>query len=258
MFKMFNRASTTVLVAMTLAGSSLAHANLIVNGSFELPVVDAGDMCGPYSYCRAFTPGDTIDGWTVVGNGGVAGTAMVISNAYTEPDNGDGQTLHFDAEDGIQSIDLTGEGNQGTSNGIKQTVATIPGTMYQLTFEVGHQYDQAPGYPGAASVSLWLDLMNNGASEVGVYSNDADTPEDITWESFQFDFEALDTVTTIAFLNATPVGNNFAGLDNVDLVALLPEPSSLWLAVTGMMFLVPRLVRRRFAIHSPPAKTGFV
>ncbi|HLG88601.1 MAG TPA: DUF642 domain-containing protein [Alphaproteobacteria bacterium] len=241
-----NRILALVFATATLNCMS-ARANLLLNGSFEDSVVDAGDVCGPYAYCRAFTPGDTIDGWMVIGKGGVAGTAMVISRNYVEPDSGDGQTLHFDPADGNQSIDLTGEGNQGTTNGIKQTVATIPGQIYQLTFDVGHQYDQAPGYPGPASVSLWLDLTGGGSSEVGVYANGADTPDDVTWETFSYDFEAVSDSTTIAFLNATDVGNNFAGLDAVSLVALLPEAPSGWMLGVGILMLWPMLAGRRRA-----------
>lgn len=245
MFKVLN--CSAVVFTATLLACTAARANLLLNGSFEDSAVDSGDVCGPYSFCRAFTPGDTIDGWVVIGKGGVAGTAMVISRDYVEPDNGDGQVLHFDPADGNQSIDLTGEGNQGTTNGIKQTVATIPGQMYQLTFAVGHQYDQAPGYAGPASVSLWLDLTGGGSTEVGLYSNDADTPDDVSWESFTYDFEAIGDATTVAFLNATPIGNNFAGLDAVSMVALLPEAPSGWILGAGILMLWPKLAGRRRA-----------
>src|SRR5689334_18349553 len=110
MFRLLNR--LVLVLVPTLLVYAPARADLLLNGSFEDSIVDAGDVCGPFAYCRAFTPGDTIDGWIVIGKGGVAGTSMVITNNYVEPDSGDGQTLRFDPADGNQSIDLTGEGNQ--------------------------------------------------------------------------------------------------------------------------------------------------
>jgi len=128
--------------------------NLLVNGSFEQPIVSAGSTCGAYANCLGFHNGvagnDNIGGWQLIGKGGVDGggnpipdapaTVMVLGFAYTEPDNTTGQTLNFHPENGLQSVDLTGEGNQGTTNGIKQAVTTTAGLSYVLTFWVGHQY----------------------------------------------------------------------------------------------------------------------
>jgi hypothetical protein len=46
-------------------------------------------------------------------------------------------------------------------------------------------------------------------------------------------FTATGTQTTIAFLNETPIGNNFAGLDNVVLQSI-PEPASVILLGSGL------------------------
>src|SRR5215472_2157065 len=120
--------------ALILAGSvSAAHANLLVNGSFESPPVPSSSLtCGPVfnTACQGYFspdqpgfpghPSDDIAGWSVIGKGGASGTAVVmqLGNGYTEPDFGNGKTLHFSAQNGTQSLDLTGEGNEG-SNGVK-------------------------------------------------------------------------------------------------------------------------------------------
>ena len=216
-----------VLLAVGVVVSFLldqaAHANLLTNGDFEAPVVSETSHCGPYADCLGFDLANSdIGGWTVVGKGGVASAIILIGNDYIELNNGNGQTLNFNTVPGdTQAVDLTGEGNQGTTNGIKQTVASDVGAAYALSFFVGHQYDLAPGYSGPASVSLWID-----GSEVDTYTNSAVTFDDVTWEEFTYIFSAATDETTIAFLNATDIGNNYAGLDNVDLAAI-PEPGAL-------------------------------
>ena len=68
----------------------------------------------------------------------------------------------------------------------------------------------------------------------------------MTWEEFSYDFEALGDATTIAFLNATPVGNNFAGLDGVSVIEA-SEPSSGLVAAAGLVALFG-VARRKTAI----------
>src|SRR5258706_8505166 len=187
------------VLGVCLAAAPSAWANLLVNGSFEEPVVPGTSSCGPYSNCLGFNVGDNISGWTVVGKGGAPGSSVVMSlgSNYTEPDNsGNNATLHFYPVHGVQAIDLTGEGNQGLTNGIKQSVTTIAGDPYELSFFVGHQYDQAPGYAGPSSVVLYIDGI-----AVQTLTNPNNTAENVNWVQFVYDFTAPTNSTTIAFLN---------------------------------------------------------
>jgi hypothetical protein len=238
-----------VLVACVASVPS-AWANLLVNGSFEDPIVPGTSACGPYFNCQGFNVGDDIAGWTVVGKGGAPGVPVVMTTGsnYTEPDNsGNNATLHFYPVHGIQAIDLTGEGNQGLTNGIKQSVTTLAGALYELSFFVGNQYDPAPGYAGPSSVVLYI---NGIAIETLVNPNN--TAENVNWLQFIYDFTAPSNFTTIAFINGTDVGNNYAGLDNVVFHALtitVPEPGTLALFLGGLGAL--SVLRRRKA--SQPA-----
>lgn len=176
--------------------------------------------------------------WTVNGNFG-DGLLNVVDNNYNE-NWGNPGILHFNAENGNQSLDLTGTGDQG-DNGISQTVATIPGTRYLLTFYVGHSDDHyAISYSGPTTIGLGINGLN-----VASFVNSADTLNQINWALESYDFLATTSFTTVSFYTLNT--NNFAGLDNVDLEAN-PEPGTLWLmggALLPAILLAKRIRQSR-------------
>jgi hypothetical protein len=248
----FPKLLSIALLVSCVAAVPAARANLIVNGSFETPLFPSSSSCGPFNDCLGYLVGDEIGawfippspigGWFVVGNGGAPGKSVVLllDNNYDEPDTNSGGTLNFHVADGFHALDLTGEGNQGLTNGVKQTIASTPGHSYEISFYVGNQYDLAPGYGATSSIGFYI----NGGF-VDAYSNSANAVEDVTWQQFKYDFTALENLTTFAFLNNTPVGDNFAGLDNVVVseVTSVPEPASI--GVFGLGAFVFAVARRR-------------
>lgn len=242
---------STVLIAFFLIAIPASADNLLLNGSFESPIVPADSFCGPYADCIGYHNGvnDNIDGWLVIGKSGIDGNGDPIPGSpasilqlgynYQEPKNMTNEVLNFHPQDGLQSVDLTGEGNQGLDNGIKQSVATIPGTVYGLSFWVGHQDPTADGYTlGPAMIGL---VINQDLPII--FSNNGVTTDDVTWQMFNYYFTATGGLTTIAFLNETPVGNNLAGLDNVTLAAV-PEPGTMILLGSGL-FIAFRSRKKR-------------
>ena len=217
------RHSTLLFAALALllgGGGQVKAASLIVNGGFELPVLPNGGGEG-------FTGGSTgIPGWTVVGN-----DIGLLQTNLSELQNG---IIRFNAQEGLNSVDLTGAFNTGPTDGITQTVATTSGSAYTLSFWVGRaQSDNGfSGYQDPATV----DLSLNGGPRVSFTNSDQPTPGLVDWKQFSTSFVASGSSTTITFLNGTPINTDQAGLDNVTFTpsgTAVPEPGTLTLALVA-------------------------
>ena len=233
--------SLSALAAALWAG--IANANLITNGSFETP-----DLAP--AVAQGYATGSTaITGWTVLGSPDNTAAISILTNSYGEDVGGSPDPsgpVRFAAEDGVQSLDLTGPFNQGPLSGIDQVVATTVGQAYALTFYVGNQDDALPNYGAASSVLLTVTGHPSKA-----FTTDMNTTDNVTWQEFTYDFVATSTSTTIAFTNNT-VDDNYAGLDNVDLELgkPVPEPSTwmmMCLGFAGLGFAGYRASRRTAA-----------
>jgi hypothetical protein len=202
------------LLAVSLG--CLNGANLFVNSGFETPdILDTS----------ATLPSGSTDltGWTLTGGCGLNCVA-ILDDAYTE-DVG-GRLLEFRARTGQQSVDLTGSGNTLTG-GISQAVALNPGFLYIITFWLGNMDNTAPfNYSLDSSIQVLVD-----GNSVGLFTNSNNLTDETQWTQFSAQFTATSASQTIEFRNATPGGDNMAGLDDVfvDQVAVVPEPSTFGL-----------------------------
>ena len=199
-----------LLATCALALCSSAHANLILNGSFESPVLTPGTL-------GIYAAGTTFTGWTITNS-----EVIIIPSSYVDG----GQ---YPAAQGIQSLDLTGYGNRGPG-GVKQSAATTPFQTYRLAFSVGDF-----NYGGnVASVGLYVDN-----ALVGTYVNaDGTATNSEVWKRFNYDFQAAGPSTSVEFRNAnTSPSYYLAGLDDVVLdrvgPSAVPEPGSIALCLTG-------------------------
>lgn len=209
------------------------QANLLLNGGFEDPVLASGTA-------QNFVSGQAIGGgWTVLGNPDT--NVVLVQTAYIETPSGFLQ--QFNAQEGLNSLDLTGASNQGLSVGVRQTVVTTPGLAYTLSFFVGRATPDSGALDPYANPAT-VDLSIDGGAQMSFTNSDI-TDGIINWKQFSYAFTATGLSTTIDFFNGTLEGTNEAGLDNVSLVAAVPEPSTLAL-LSLSMFGLHFYTRRRW------------
>jgi hypothetical protein len=173
--------------------------NLILNGSFERPVVAAG------GYANFDTGTSSLAGWQVVG---APGNVSIISTSYAA--NG----FTWPAAVGGQWLDLTGAGSN-SATGVQQTVATTAGTTYNLTFYVGNIYNPG-GSDGATST---LNVFVNGTQTFSIANLAGAGLTYLFWQRYTTTFVAASSETTIAFINGDGPTDNANGLDGISLVA---------------------------------------
>jgi hypothetical protein len=202
----------------------------ILNGSFETPVVTPGTFL-LFSVGSALIPN-----WTVVGVG--AQNVGIVSGTFTQ--NG----VTFPAQSGSQWLDLTGLDSNSTE-GVSQSVATIAGHLYQLSYFIGNT--TGGGIFGTTST---VNVQLNGVQTFSD-TNSAVNPTSLTWQEFTHTFTATGATTTLAFRNGDPASDNSNGLDNITLLDLgpavtpVPEPATLLLLVFGAVSL-GAVARRRW------------
>jgi hypothetical protein len=214
----------------------IANSNgaVIQNGGFEENFV-------PGTYLT-FAPGQQLgsSGWTVIGPSGTEVT--LIKTTYNETFSG--YSL-FQSQEGQNSLDITGLGNRGPNVGITQNVQTVVGTSYLLSFYVGRITPTGgPSAPYAHPATI--DLKIDSGSRIS-FTN-ADITEGMNnWKRFSYNFTAINTMTTISFLNATQADTNQAGLDNISIASsgnTVPEPACCWLVCMGVLGLAKRGKKR--------------
>lgn len=234
----------SLFLGATLLVAPAAHANLIVNGNFEAPVLNSlGNDGRPQwdNYCVVggcdtgvnSVPGSVIPGWKVVGSAynlsgfGTGAHVSIVTGALTDGANA------FPAVEGVsgQWLDLTGEVT-GKRAGVEQTVSLVGGQAYVLSFYVG---DIQGGVFGNQSR---VDLYLNGALIAPSFVHDT-AATTLDWKLFTYEFTPLASGNVaFAFLNGdgqTGTIDNSNGLDQVSLVAKVPEPGAMLLAVFALL-----------------------
>jgi len=198
-----------------------AMADLVTNGDF------AGQGAGV-----TFTPisGGTFAGDWTVGNGttDTDGTVDWIGNYWQSP-TGPAGPLNG-------SVDLDGT----TAGAISQSITTVKGAVYDLTFSLSGN----PDNPGVKS----LLAEAGGTSHMYSYDTVAEgnTHDAMNYVAESFLFTAQSSTTTIAFISQDAANSSWGpvvGGIGVNLAPTTPEPGfygALAVGLSGLFYLVRR------------------
>jgi len=191
---------------------SVSASPLLVNGSFELgpPPFDNHDIDIP--------SGSTdITGWLVTGGG---------IDLLEDP---------WDVTDGLRGVDLDGR----SPGGIAQTFATNAGELYAVSFDLS-------GNPEGPAILKMVRVTVGGFSQDYTFDSSGQTIDALLWQTIVFLFVASEANSTLSFASLSVPGNAYGALiDNVNVVAAVPEPSTLALlgSAIGLVSLRRRVHR---------------
>lgn len=209
-----------------------AQANMIDNGDFA----NVGSVW-------VNNTGLGSDDWQTAGATGIPGWSNVPGYANEFWFDGTANSYNLTQSPGNGSayaVDLTGQVNTKPYGGIEQTITTMPGATYRLTFDLGAS-SQWNG-PGNRAAALTASATGSAvdASQLFTLVPTADNQ----WQSESLAFTADSSSTTIAFLADSAYTSAYTGLDNVS-VTPVPAPMSLPLFTSGLAGLGLACLRKR-------------
>jgi hypothetical protein len=188
----------------------------VANGSFETPDVSS-EPC-----CNTVPPG-TLPGWNVTGD------INVVNGTYSSLPPGTNL-----AQDGTQYLDLVGQSSQGS---ISQTIATVAGQVYQLSFYYSNNI-----FGGAPLASANVSIADLAATVVHATA----TAVSLDWTLFTGTFTGTGS-DLLTFTSVIDAQNGSVFLDNISIVAV-PEVATWMLMIFGFGLAGAAIRRRKRAL----------
>jgi Protein of unknown function (DUF642)/PEP-CTERM motif len=214
-----------IATATCLALAPAAKAD-VINGSFE---------AGAGAPTASATQGDSqaigtsnITGWTVVNNAGT--TVDNGLNVLWIYNGGYGLSTPY----GSRFLDLTGTSDSTPYDGVTQTITTVVGQTYAMTFDLGVSTSGGP-FSGTISVDADAGSAVTAVTDDGT----SGTLNGVTeWTDESVLFTATSTTTPISIIGESDTAGQFIGLDNVAVNAVtttaVPEPLTISLFGAGL------------------------
>lgn len=186
----------SAVVAFLLPAAAAVRGQLIVNGSFEQPVVA--------TYQTLFAGATNLAPW-VIGTNSV--DVAFISNGY----------VTGAAYDGVQYVDMDGI-NPGQ---ISQTFATTAGRTYYLSFAYANNYVNQP----SASMSVRIYDTNGTVFGPVTVTHASSAPNVLNWYFYTNSFTGTGRSNTVEFTSLSAAGS--AGGVLLDAVTIATNPPVL-------------------------------
>ena len=207
--------------ASTLTAVVALGLSILLAPAYSAPILTNGDFDTPIVPVRSFTlftpPSTSITGWIVVGN---PGTVAIVSGTFTQFENG--INFIFPAHSGVQWLDLTGISNT-PGEGVSQTVTTIPGNAYRVSFFVGNVSDPGGIFGTTSTVNVQVDGSTIFTAENSMIPPIVpESNQRMLYQQFTTTFLASSTSTALAFLNGDAANDTANALDNITLTDLGP------------------------------------
>lgn len=214
------KSACATLLALTFA--TAANAELVANGSFELPEINASltDGQNPVIYRYERINSTLLSGWTV------EGTTIGLLDSVPGK---------WEADAGNQYINL----ESGFGAAISQSLSTSPGQQYRLSFAYAADPFASSGGSDDALHVFWDGMLVDSVDESDT------TLSDLNWTTHTYFLTATQSTTVLRFADQAGVFFVGAYLDDVSVVSAVPVPSGLWLFGSGFAAIGALRGRRR-------------
>ena len=190
-------------------------------------------LCSPAVLLKAQTlPSVVLPPGSIVVNGGFESGFGGWNGTYGYID------MPGAALEGNRAGVVTDVGSSSVGQPMWQTLSTVPGAQYHLSFSLlsgyGRAGEQSQGNLGSP-VNVWWggSLLSGDGQYLGVFRNTSTT----TWQTWGFDLTANSSSTLLQFIDYTDM--RWQLIDAVSVVPV-PEPAVPWLAFSGLSLLALR------------------